>query len=298
MTQIDFSCKHHILLEDEEGLMQPMDEPYFRSNQIAPGTWQILSDGDYSYLLEGDREALLIDSGYGAGNIRVYCEQVCSKPVRRIANTHHHFDHTANNSYFELAYMAPESVALATIPLPSFEGISFPREYPVQIVDDGDRIPLEGRKLEVIKSPDHTIGGIAFLDRRERILFSGDELFMHRAKDLNGTVFHWKQCMEHLMQFRPEFDVMYGGGQLPASLCEANLQNVCHILEGHEGVPCDPPRQPGYQKNLPDGRVIWKRRAPHPGDQPKHWGVDQEYKRLMVFGGCGIQYDIRRIGGA
>ena len=81
---IDFSCKKDIFLEDEDGLIVPMSEPYFRSKRIAPGTWQVLSDGDYSYLLEGDDEALLIDSGYGAGDIRAYCQTLTEKPLSKI----------------------------------------------------------------------------------------------------------------------------------------------------------------------------------------------------------------------
>ena len=50
MPMIDFSCKKDILLEDEDGLLTPMSEPYFRNWLIAPGTWRVLSDGDYSYL--------------------------------------------------------------------------------------------------------------------------------------------------------------------------------------------------------------------------------------------------------
>lgn len=59
-SPIDFLCKHHILLEHEDGSRQPMDVSFFQSEKIAPGTWQILSDGDYSYLVEGENEALVI----------------------------------------------------------------------------------------------------------------------------------------------------------------------------------------------------------------------------------------------
>ena len=155
---IDFSCKHDIWLEDEDGSLQRMDEPFFKSWEIAPGTWKILSDGDFSYLLEGDDEAILIDSGYGAGNIREYAQSLTEKPLSRICNTHDHFDHTANNCYFDLAYMSAETRPLATRPFPSFQGIAFPRDYPVEIVDDGDVIPLTGRDLKVIKIPDHAVG--------------------------------------------------------------------------------------------------------------------------------------------
>ena len=68
MEPIDHSCLHDILIEDEEGNIQPMDEPYFKAKEIAPGTWQVLSDGDYTYVLEGDDELICIDGGSGAGS--------------------------------------------------------------------------------------------------------------------------------------------------------------------------------------------------------------------------------------
>ena len=71
---IDFSCKHNVWIENEDGTRSRMDEPYFKSWKLADGVWRILSSGDYSYLIEGEDEALAIDSGYGAGNIREYMQ--------------------------------------------------------------------------------------------------------------------------------------------------------------------------------------------------------------------------------
>ena len=68
MKELDWSCKKDILIKGFDGRLLPMSEPYFESRQIAPGTWQILSSGDYSYLLAGEGQGLLIDSGYGAKN--------------------------------------------------------------------------------------------------------------------------------------------------------------------------------------------------------------------------------------
>ena len=67
---IDFSPKHDCWIRNDDGSLSRMDEPYFRSEKLAEGVWRILSSGDYAYLLEGDEEALAIDCGYGAGNIR------------------------------------------------------------------------------------------------------------------------------------------------------------------------------------------------------------------------------------
>ncbi len=293
---IDFSCKHDIWLEAEDGSLQRMDEPYFKSQSIAPGTWQILSDGDFSYLLEGDDEAILIDSGYGAGNIREYAQTLTEKPLSKICNTHDHFDHTANNSYFDLAYMSAQTKPLATIPFPSFEGITFPRDYPIQLVTDGDVIPLKGRELKVFLVNDHAVGSLCFLDEKERILFSGDE-FMIFGKDLHGSVRHWADCLKKLMPYRDRFDRMCAGGwaDLNPEMIDRQLACAEYILAGHEGEPVKPGRFPGEERIDEQGRRIWKRRIPHPGDGPKDINAGLEFKRRMNYADTSITYDIRHI---
>ena len=62
MEPVDFSSLHGILLEDSDGNIQPMDQPYFKAEKIASGTWQVLSDGDYTYVLEGEDELICIDA--------------------------------------------------------------------------------------------------------------------------------------------------------------------------------------------------------------------------------------------
>ena len=47
---IDFSSKHNIMIKSQDGTLTPMDEPYYRSTLVTPGTWRIESDGDYQYL--------------------------------------------------------------------------------------------------------------------------------------------------------------------------------------------------------------------------------------------------------
>lgn len=293
---IDFSCKHDIWLEDEDGSLQRMDQPFFRAWPIAPGTWQILSDGDFSYMIEGEDEALFIDSGYGAGNIRAFAQGLTDKPLSRICNTHDHFDHTANNSYFDLAYMSRETRELATRPFPSFSGIDFPRDYPVKEVTDGDVIPLRGRDLRVFFIPDHAVGSLAFLDERARILFSGDE-FMAHGKALHGSVAHWAQMLEKFMPFRDQFDHLCAGAgpMMDASIVDNQLACARHILAGNEGERAQPGRFPGEERVDAEGRRIWKRRIPHPGDGPADINRDIEYKRVMRFAGTSITYDVRHI---
>ncbi|OFV81426.1 MAG: hypothetical protein A2Y78_05935 [Acidobacteria bacterium RBG_13_68_16] len=292
---IDFSSKHDILIRSEDGTLTPMDVPYFRATVVAPGTWQILSDGDYSYLVEGDDEALVIDSGYGAGNIREYCQSLTKKPVRNIANTHDHFDHTANNSYFERAYMSAETKKKATLPFPSFEGITFPRDYPIEVIGDGYRFQLGNRELEVFEIPNHASGSLAFLDKRERILFSGDEI-MPMGVRLNCSVAQFEKNMRKIAARRSEYDTLCAGfGVFAASYMDKFLANARYILAGQEGEPVKPRPRPAAPAAAEGGPVTYSRRMPRPGDVPRNVGQTNEYLRTMTHAGCDITYDVRRI---
>lgn len=295
MKEIDFSSKHNILLEDEDGKCQPMDVPYFKSTQIARGTWQILSDGDFSYLLEGDEESFLIDCGYGAGNIREYAQSLTKKPLRNAANTHDHFDHTANNGYFDCIYLSEETKALATIPSPSFEGITFPRDYRTEVVGDGDVIPIKGRELLVFEIPDHAVGSLAFLDRKERILFSGDEI-TRGDKHVNGSVEHWNRMLEKIVPYRKDFDTICAGPEMmDASVFDHQKTAAEYILAGHEGISPEPVPFHPYEKKDAEGRLIWKRKLPHPGDLPKDFGRISEWDRELTFEDYTVVYDCRKI---
>lgn len=293
MKDIDFSCKHDILIRNKDGSLSPMDEPYFESKEIAPGTWQILSAGDYSYLLAGDTEAILIDSGYGAGNIRKYCESVCGLPVRKIANTHEHFDHTANNGYFDLVYLSEKARPNATVPYASFSGIDFPRDYPVCIVKAGDIIDIPGRSLQVFEIADHTPGGLAFLDRRERILFSGDEIWPR--KKLNTPVESYAGYLREINKYQSEFDSIYAGdGYHDASIIEKHLASAARILAGEQGTPLElPPRKPHHDEF--EGHVVYDRMMPHPGDNAGNlWGREPRPTKtfLMETEDTALMYSI------
>ena len=307
----DFSCKSNIFLEDENGNRTPMSQPYYRCTEIAPDTWQILSDGDFSYLLKGaDGDAILIDTGYGAGNIRKYCAGILGYDVPRAVNTHHHFDHTALDGQFDLVYMGAESVPLATRPFPSFDGIEFSRDYKVQVVGDGDIIPLKGRDLLVFRMPDHAAGSIVLLDRSNRLLFTGDEYGMPFGKPINTTVENWAKLSEKLLSFRKDYDAVWGGnGLTDPDIVQKLYENCLAIMNGAEGEPKEDPPFNNWQENDEQGHIIWKRKLPHPGDGPKNQkkGSDGAMKSVMwtdhpiitkrIYGEapCAIVYDINRV---
>ena len=215
-----------------------MDEPYFENKLVGEKTYQILSDGDYCYLLIGDEIGIMIDCGCGCGNIREYAEKIAEKPVKYVINTHYHFDHSANNSYFDAAFMSSESINYVTKPYASFSGINFPRDYPIVIVEDGYKINLGNRELEIIKFlyPNHTLGSIAILDSKNKLLFTGDEFLMPKKIDLKYvTLNQYKESLEKIYKFRNQFEkVLTGPGDKTADMIDDYYNAVINAIKGTE----------------------------------------------------------------
>lgn len=294
----DMSKFHDVLIEDEDGNIQPKDKPYFKAKLIAPGTWQVLSDGDYTYVVEGDDEIIAIDSGMGAGNIREFCQTLSEKPLYRLFNTHNHFDHTANNFLFDVVYMSHKSYEGRCQPFGDFEGMDIPDDYPVVFLKDGDVINLNGRELEVFNIEEHCSGSLQFLDRKARILFCGDEL--------NGNFFDSRISVEHSfrnikrwMSFRDSYDLLCAGNGIhDASYVDRYYETLKYILDGHENegeeffVPYEDPRASVSSK---DGKPVFARRSPNMefvADAMKAAGFE---KHLELNGGRGCFCFMRKM---
>ena len=233
-----------------------MANTIFRSRPISRDTWVIQGDGCTSYLVVGDERGVVIDTGFATENIQAYAQSLTDKPVQWAANTHGHFDHTGGNGWFERAYMSAEALEIAKIPYPSKASLSYPLDYPVTVVGDGDAIDLGDRVLEVFEIPAHAPSSIAFLDRKERILFSGDEvgnfdMLYWMQEEPQPTVEQHARNMEKLLKHREAFDFICAGHEPvmgDASLVEEYLEHDRRILSGvlegeqmvmHDGIPED-----------------------------------------------------------
>jgi glyoxylase-like metal-dependent hydrolase (beta-lactamase superfamily II) len=199
-----------------------MNKGGFTARLIKTNIWQI-SDGRGcdSYLLPGKDEAVMIDSGQPLENIRVFAETLAEKPVRRVINTHSHFDHTGGNGYFEIVYGTRGIARSAKNTMGEVPDL-YPLDYRYTLIGGGDIVDIGGRPLKILELSCHNPGDIAVLDLEGRALFCGDEVDSGQVLLLPGyaekpgqihaapasTVETCMRTMEKLISLKPEFDLL------------------------------------------------------------------------------------------
>jgi glyoxylase-like metal-dependent hydrolase (beta-lactamase superfamily II) len=153
-----------------------------------------------SYLVEGERDVAVIDTGMGVGDFPGLVARLSSRRPR-VFQTHAHWDHIGAShrfaevlvhpaeadglragyppARFAAAFTAP-AVDPARLPADFDPAAGIPGREPTGWLAHGDRLDLGGRELEVFHTPGHSPGGVTFLDRQGRALFPGDLLYLGR----------------------------------------------------------------------------------------------------------------------
>lgn len=267
-----------------------MHDPQFNAELISEKTWLIegFDVGANMYLLAGDERAILIDNGYGEHDPRSFAETLCQMPVAWSALTHGHFDHAGGSQFFELVFMSKEAEAQAKEPYPSLAGQAYDFGYPIRYVADGDVIDLGGRRLEVLEIPSHSIGDVAYLDRKSRMLFAGDAAGSHinlmwPQETPQPTVEQFLGNMRKLQTRREDFDwICVGHGPRPekADCIENLIENAQRVLSGIAGQAPRPKTGPdGKPMQAPPGK------GPRPGDSRVYgepYRLESEWKQTSL----------------
>lgn len=178
------------------------DEPWFEVYRIRPGVFAIYEPKQFeeviSYLVLGEKRALLFDTGLGVGKISAVAARLTSLPVT-VINSHTHFDHVGGNSEFQEIWnrdlpftlqnmrgqsnaysrdtLLPERLCGSLPPGTKPDSYATRPWKSVHTLHDGEEINLGGRELEVLFTPGHTPDSLTLLDRKNGLLFTGDSFY-------------------------------------------------------------------------------------------------------------------------
>ena len=177
-------------------------EEWFEIYEIRDGVYALYEPKQFeeviSYLIIGQRRALLFDTGMGIGKISDAVHHLTKLPIS-VLNSHTHFDHTGGNAEFTDIFgrdteftrnsekgqsnryskdaLAPERICGK---LPS--GVT-DRDFSIRpfhinhFVQDETQIDLGGRNLTVLFTPGHTPDSLSLLDSDNGLLFTGDTFY-------------------------------------------------------------------------------------------------------------------------
>lgn len=170
-------------------------------DSLAPGTATA-----NSYLVVGTEAALLLDLTVDRKGLWQYACGVTDKPVR-LALSHAHIDHIYHIEQQEEVWVHPADEVLLR------EGCFFQPPVTgslhIHHLNDGDRIDLGGRTLDVIHFPGHTDGSILLLDHTTRTLLSGDTIARRLLYGMHSFVPLENFCRKLKELEARDFDVIY-----------------------------------------------------------------------------------------
>ena len=208
------------------------------------------------YIVVGNEKAMIIDTMNGYEDVKAIAQTVTDLPLI-VVHTHGHPDHIGGAAQFEEVYIhEKDEDSLKPINYDSIADYvellgnmgaydvydcspadirriqKMPKCLPLK---EGMVFELGGRSIEVIETPGHTSGGCCFLDRKERILFSGDACNGNLlCRDSINTLLG---ALDKIKSYESEFDrnfnghVGYAGMPFVGSMDHSIMNTAIRICE-------------------------------------------------------------------
>lgn len=220
-----------------------VSDSWFEVYKPARGVFAIYephqAEETISYLIVGQKRALLFDTGMGISDIKKVVEELTKLPVV-VLNSHTHDDHVGGNWEFDTIYgmdtkftrtnakgsredaqaeITPDQIC-GELPKGFDPKMYATRPWTIAtFLQDDDRIDLGERNLEVIATPGHTPDAISLFDRANGLLFTGDTyypapIWLYRPEtDLNA----YAASIRRLAALAPQVKVVLGAHNIPVA---------------------------------------------------------------------------------
>ncbi len=188
---------------------------WFTIAEVGPGVFLINEPyyrADYRcniLLIKGARRDVVIDTGLGLGDLRLFLKPHSNDPL--LICSHSHYDHIGSNYQFPERLIHPAEAAIVAaptakntyadpvlvtkdfslLPWPGWQARDWtPQPAPATgLLNDGDVLDLGDRKLQVLHTPGHSWGSISLWDPVSQELFPADAVY-------EGEIFDFLPCSD------------------------------------------------------------------------------------------------------
>lgn len=227
----------------------------FTHDQISPHIIRIIEPGVYCYLVKGTEKALLIDTGWGIGDLRGYAENLLRGLPYTVAVSHCHVDHVNGAGLFDEVYMSEKDwfmydaeydlqhrkndlkmfgrnyPEMADIVMADF---NCKRTDPFLPLHDGDVFDLGGVHVRAVSVPGHTAGMTMFLIEEDRIMFYGDGCTKHTFMFTNGalSIREYLAGLRYLKTYDDCYDTVIRSHNIytqPKHILDENIE-LCELI--------------------------------------------------------------------
>ena len=206
------------------------------------------------YYVEGNDRAVLIDTGYGFGDLKGFVDGLSDKPYD-VLISHGHLDHANGAGQWDKVYMSHKDIDLyhtrssvedrkeylrKFVPdIDSYDDSYFCPVYGDDFIDlkDGDDFDLGGVTVHTIGAPGHTKGMLVFLVKEDRTILFGDAcgVFTLFVMDEATSLEEYVSSLETLKSYEDQYDRIlrqHGTCESPKSLLDEDIEIVKSILSG------------------------------------------------------------------
>ena len=239
------------------------NQTWFKVHLVGEGVYAIAEPYNFqeiiSYLIVGDEQAVLFDTGMGLSSIATLARSLTDLPIT-VINSHTHYDHIGGNYEFDtiLAMNTPYTLSRANNgiaheivqhevasnafcleKLPDADTTNYRiNPFPISShIEDGSVINLGHRTLEVITVPGHTPDAIALYDQVNGYLWTGDTFYEAPIWlfDPETDLDVYRESIAKLAELSPELTTVFPAHNTPVAQPERLVELVAafdSILDG------------------------------------------------------------------